>query len=892
MASMLCKKCGDTSTDDEFCSECGSPMAGAVALPQSGSPVTSVQNTTSVASGSTRRGSVVATQVGGYAKATGRVNGVRRPQAHASGTGTGTVGSALTRASGSTRRGSSSSKRTRALGSGMVTMPIMVSREPELRILKDPRVPDSKLVCAGVFRDAADPADTGKPCGARLNPDRKFCSRCGTAYRLKPALVAGDVVAGQYEIRGAMAFGGLGWIYLGMDSKLNRWVVLKGLLNASDEAAAAAAVAERQFLAKVKNGKIVGIYNFVTHGSESYIVMEYVGGSTLKEIRKERGPLPAKEAISYILGILPAFGYLHASGLVYCDFKPDNFMVEGDDVKLIDMGAVRQIGDPNGDVYGTRGYMSPESGDNPTASSDLYTIGRTLAVLLMDFENLKEHEFDLPSPSAISQIVPSKVFETAGFTSRPSCTACLADGSALPFWLSFQLDDRGERWYFTGTAPVGVFEIPVKILATGTNGKGADFQAQIDILLALPLAEYESLYRFVLKATANDPDGRFQSAEEMSAQLLGVLREIVAREGKIPAAESVEFMPERSVAGSDPVLLRDGWKRLPEPKLDPEDSAAADLFSAATISDMESRRTALIAICKGDQESSEARLRLADLLLGGLDIQDSTEIVRNPRGTIARAVSRLDASEAVHRLEKNKEAITNNVMLALDSAAAIDAFDWRPDWYCGRLYLALGRFTEAVVCFDRVYSEIPGECTPKLALALALEGCSRHAEAAGLYDTVSRTDPSLSGASIGLARCRVATGDRAGAVEAFCRVQSSSATHAEAMLAAVLALGDATKAPPSRDDIVQAGGILAAMTREDVPHQEAVASISVEAARQIEAKTMPAGTDLLLGARFTANSLRLRAEKALHACARMVTDKPTRLFYIDRANAVRPWSTF
>src|SRR5208337_3206977 len=146
-----------------------------------------------------------------------------------------------------------------------------------------------------------------------------------------PSLKPNDVVADQYEVKGCLAYGGLGWVYLAKDTMLNRWVVLKGLLNTTDESSAAAAVAERQFLAAVKHPKIVGIYNFVNQGAEGYIVMEYVGGKTLKQIRKESGPLKAPEAIAYILGILPAFGYLARMGLVYCDFKPDNFMHEEDD---------------------------------------------------------------------------------------------------------------------------------------------------------------------------------------------------------------------------------------------------------------------------------------------------------------------------------------------------------------------------------------------------------------------------------------------------------------------------------------------------------------------------------------------------------------------------------
>ena len=107
-------------------------------------------------------------------------------------------------------------------------------------------------------------------------------------------------MAGQYEVKGAIAYGGLGWIYLGFDKVLSRYVVLKGLLNAHDESSAAAALAERQFLAAVKHPNIVGIYNFVQHGAEGFIVMEYVGGKTLKQIRQERGPLPVAESIAYI----------------------------------------------------------------------------------------------------------------------------------------------------------------------------------------------------------------------------------------------------------------------------------------------------------------------------------------------------------------------------------------------------------------------------------------------------------------------------------------------------------------------------------------------------------------------------------------------------------------
>ena len=111
----------------------------------------------------------------------------------------------------------------------------------------------------------------------------------------------------------------------------------------------AAAVAERQFLAEVEHPNIVRIYNFVQHAdrqtgeSAGYIVMEYVGGKSLKQIlldaRPAGGSVPLAQAIAYAIEVLPALGYLHGRGLVYCDFKPDNVIQTEEQLKLIDLGA-------------------------------------------------------------------------------------------------------------------------------------------------------------------------------------------------------------------------------------------------------------------------------------------------------------------------------------------------------------------------------------------------------------------------------------------------------------------------------------------------------------------------------------------------------------------------
>jgi serine/threonine-protein kinase PknG len=196
-------------------------------------------------------------------------------------------------------------------------------------------------------------------------------------------------------VAGCLAHGGFGWIYLARDQNVSdRWVVLKGLLNSEDPDAVAAAIAEQQFLARVEHPLIVEIYNFVTHDGAGYIVMEYVGGTSLKTLLKQRlranggqyDPLPVDQAIAYLLEILPAFSYLHDLGLVYCDFKPDNIIQVGDAVKLIDLGGVRRIDDQDSAIYGTVGYQAPEVPEVGTSvASDIFTLGRTLAVLAMEF---------------------------------------------------------------------------------------------------------------------------------------------------------------------------------------------------------------------------------------------------------------------------------------------------------------------------------------------------------------------------------------------------------------------------------------------------------------------------------------------------------------------------
>ncbi|PRQ10595.1 serine/threonine protein kinase [Corynebacterium sp. 13CS0277] len=220
-----------------------------------------------------------------------------------------------------------------------------------------------------------------------------------------PQLAPGDVVAGQYEVQGVLAHGGMGWVYLATDRHVSgRWVVLKGMMGDAQSHDRAGAEAEREFLADITHPGIVKIFNFIDDPrvDGGFIVMEYVGGPSLlaRQRHLDTGVFDIDIAIGYMLEILPALEYLHSRGVVYNDFKPDNIIITEDQVKLIDLGAVSGVG-AFGYIYGTKGFQAPEvATEGPSVASDIFTIGRTLAALTLDLEVI-DGEFapGIPSPA-------------------------------------------------------------------------------------------------------------------------------------------------------------------------------------------------------------------------------------------------------------------------------------------------------------------------------------------------------------------------------------------------------------------------------------------------------------------------------------------------------------
>ncbi|WP_375426597.1 tetratricopeptide repeat protein [uncultured Friedmanniella sp.] len=422
-----------------------------------------------------------------------------------------------------TSRVRSGSVRMRAarLGAGLTRVPPAPVVDAASAVLTNPVVPEDKRTCS----------TCGAPVGRGRNgqPGRPegFCARCGAAYSFTPKLKAGDVVAAQYEVAGALAHGGLGWIYLAQDRNVSdRWVVLKGLLNTGDADAMAVAIIERQFLAQVEHPLIVEIYNFVSHEGAGYIVMEYVGGVSLKQILKSRmranggvfSPLPVDQALAYILEILPAFTYLHDLGLVYCDFKPDNLIQVGDAVKLIDLGGVRRLDDDESAIYGTVGYQAPEVARLGTSvASDIYTIGRSLLVLMAEFRGYQTRY--------VATLPP--VEETPVFTAHDSLYRLIAKACA---------PDPADRFASVDEFRVQLLGVLREVVAASTPGTALTSAASVlfeapavtsdalewDQLPVLRADTSDAQYAWLNNLAADDPAERLrvlQSAPDSTVEV-------------------------------------------------------------------------------------------------------------------------------------------------------------------------------------------------------------------------------------------------------------------------------------------------------------------------------------------------------------------------------------
>ncbi|MGC0415386.1 Stk1 family PASTA domain-containing Ser/Thr kinase [Embleya sp. AB8] len=203
----------------------------------------------------------------------------------------------------------------------------------------------------------------------------------------------------RYEIGAVLGRGGMAEVYMGRDIRLGRSVAVKTLRAdlARDPTFQARFRREAQSAASLNHPAIVAVYDtgedYIDGISIPYIVMEYVDGSTLRELLHSGRRLLPERALEMTAGVLQALEYSHRNGIIHRDIKPANVMLTRQGtVKVMDFGIARSMAD-NGmtmtqtaAVIGTAQYLSPEQarGETVDARTDLYSTGCLLYELLTE----------------------------------------------------------------------------------------------------------------------------------------------------------------------------------------------------------------------------------------------------------------------------------------------------------------------------------------------------------------------------------------------------------------------------------------------------------------------------------------------------------------------------
>ena len=195
-----------------------------------------------------------------------------------------------------------------------------------------------------------------------------------------------ELIAGRYEVVRPIGSGGMGTVWLCLDTVLGREVAVKrvGALP-GEPAAAARAMREARIAASLNDVNTVGVYDIVDQDDAHWLVMEYVEGQSLAETIRDVGALPPTRVAAIGSAVAGALARAHERGIVHRDIKPGNILMDqAGTPKISDFGIARALTDDQltqtGFMTGTPGYLSPElaRGGNPTSGSDVWALGATL----------------------------------------------------------------------------------------------------------------------------------------------------------------------------------------------------------------------------------------------------------------------------------------------------------------------------------------------------------------------------------------------------------------------------------------------------------------------------------------------------------------------------------
>ncbi|HME50230.1 protein kinase domain-containing protein [Mycobacterium sp.] len=272
----------------------------------------------------------------------------------------------------------------------------------------------------------------------------------------------GAVLDDRYRVEAMIATGGMSAVYRGIDVRLDRPVAIKVMESryAGDQQFLVRFQREARAVARLKDPGLVAVYDQGLDGHRPFLVMELVEGGTLRELLRERGPMPPHAVAAVMRPVLSGLAVAHRNGLVHRDVKPENVLISDDgDVKIADFGLVRAVAEAkitsDSVILGTADYLSPEqvSSGNAGPRSDVYAAGvliyelltgvtpfRGDTVLAVAYQRLDN---DVAAPSTVIAGVPAQFDELVLRATERNPADRYADAQEMGHELDAVADELG-----------------------------------------------------------------------------------------------------------------------------------------------------------------------------------------------------------------------------------------------------------------------------------------------------------------------------------------------------------------------------------------------------------------------------------------------------------------
>ena len=306
----------------------------------------------------------------------------------------------------------------------------------------------------------------------------------------------GTVLEDRYRIDAPIARGGMSAVYLGVDLRLGREVAVKVMDSrySGDPQFLRRFEFEARAVAGLKHPGLVAVYDQGIDNGIAFLVMELVDGGSLRELLRERGPMPPHAVVAVAEPVLGGLGTAHAAGLVHRDVKPENVLIsDAGEVKVADFGLVRAVAEAGvtsaSVILGTAAYLSPEQVESTHADarSDVYSMGVMMFELLtgrtpfhgdsplsLAYQRLT---YDVPAPGDVIAGVPAEFDEIVLRATERNPADRYADGFEMQRALLAVADDL-DLPPFTVPAPKRSREREMKSRYRAAGPVGHDIRVQ------------------------------------------------------------------------------------------------------------------------------------------------------------------------------------------------------------------------------------------------------------------------------------------------------------------------------------------------------------------------------------------------------------------------------